>query len=133
VIGGEIASLTVRAIAERPIERPILGFQLKNRLGLTLVAENTVLVSRDQDMALQPGEVITARFRFAMPLVPIGEYVIRTGLANGVEDRNALLDVRHEALLLRCVASTARHGLVGIPMLGIDMSRASAPDAAFAN
>lgn len=133
VIGGEVASLTVRAIAEKPIEKPILGFQLKNRLGLTLVAENTFLVSRDQDMALQPGEVITARFRFAMPLVPIGEYVIRAGLASGIEESNALLDVRHEALLLRCIASSARHGLVGIPMLGIDISRASASDAAFAN
>lgn len=130
VLGGEVVSLTVRAIAEKPIQRPILGFQLKNYLGLTLVGENTFLSSRDQDMGLQPGEVITACFRFVMPLIPVGEYVIRAGLADGVEDNNALLDVRHDALLLRCETSSARHGLVGVPMLGIDIERAPAPVSA---
>jgi lipopolysaccharide transport system ATP-binding protein len=123
VLGGEIVWLTVRAIAEKPILRPILGFQLKNHLGLPLVAENTFLATREQDIGLQPGEVISARFRFMMPLVSVGEYVVRAGFADGVEDNNALIDVKHEALLLRCDTSGVRHGLIGIPMLAIDVTR----------
>jgi lipopolysaccharide transport system ATP-binding protein len=129
VLGGEIICLTVRAVAERVIERPILGFQLKNNLGLTLIAENTFLVTREEEIALWPGAVITAKFHFVMPLVPVGEYVIRAGLADGVEDNNALIHVRHDALLLRCETSGVRHGLIGIPMLGIDIVCDDAPQA----
>lgn len=127
IIGGEIVCLTVRAIAEKPISRPILGFQLKNSLGLPLVAENTFLATQEQDIGLQPGEVVAARFRFAMPLLAVGEYVIRTGFADGVEDNNALIDVKHEALLFRCETSGARHGLVGVPMLDIEVERTPSP------
>jgi lipopolysaccharide transport system ATP-binding protein len=121
--GGEIVCLAVRAVAEKPILRPILGFQLKNRMGLPLVAENTSLMTREQVIDLQPGEIVSARFDFVLPLLAVGEYVIRAGFADGVEDNNALLDVRHEALLLRCQTSGARHGLVGLPMLRIEMVR----------
>lgn len=127
VLGGEVICLTVRAVAEKIVQRPILGFQLKNHLGLTLVAENTFLATREQDIGMVPGEVIAARFRFMMPLVSVGEYVIRAGLADGVEDNNALIDVKHEALLLRCNTSGVRHGLVGIPMLAIDVTREEIP------
>ncbi|MDB5813308.1 MAG: transporter family protein [Rhodocyclales bacterium] len=127
VLGGEIICLTIRAVAEKIIRRPIIGFQLKNNLGLTLIAENTFLVTQDKDIFLCAGEVITARFHFAMPLMPVGEYVVRVGFADGVEDNNALLDVRHDALLLRCETSGVRHGLVGVPMLGIDILRDDAP------
>lgn len=127
VLGGEIVCLAVRAIAEKPIPRPIIGFQLKNRLGLSLVAENTFLATRDQDIGLQPGEIVSAQFRFIMPLLAVSEYVIRAGLADGVEDNNALIDVKHEALLLRCETSGTRHGWVGVPMLGIEVERVPAP------
>lgn len=127
VLGAEIVCITVRAIAEKVILRPILGFQLKNHLGLPLIAENTFLATREQDIGLQPGDVIAARFRFLMPLVSAGDYVIRAGLADGVEDNNALIDVKHEALLLRCETSGHRHGLVGVPMLDIEVEREPAP------
>lgn len=123
VLGGETVYLTVRAIAEKPIDKPILGFQLKNCLGLTLIAENTFLATRDQELGLDPGEVISATFCFVLPLLPVGDYVIRAGLADGIEDNNALIDVRHEALLLHCTTSGARHGLVGVPMHSIVMER----------
>lgn len=128
VLGGEVVCLMVRAVAEKTIQKPILGFQLKNSLGLTLVAENTYLVAHDQDIGLNPGEILTARFQFVMPLVTIGDYVIRVGLADGVEDNNALIDVKHEALLLRCETSGVRHGLVGVPMIKIDIVREPFPE-----
>jgi lipopolysaccharide transport system ATP-binding protein len=130
VLGGESVCLTVRAIAEKTILRPIIGFQLKNSLGLSLVAENTYLATKEQDIGLRAGEIITARFAFFMPLVGRGEYVIRAALADGVEDNNALIDVKHEALLLRCETSGARHGLVGVPMISIEVSRDLVPSIA---
>ena len=34
-----------------------------------------------------------------------------------------MLDTWEEALILHCVTSQVRHGLVGVPMLGVDVSR----------
>ena len=131
-VGAEAVNVTVQAVAERPVQRPILGFQIKNRTGLTLIAENTSAMANGEDFALQPGEVLCASFRFCMPLLPVGDYVVRAGFADGVEDHNALIDVRHEALLLRCRTSGARHGLVGVPMLDVNLRRVAAPSALIA-
>jgi len=130
ILGGESICLTVRAIAERKISRPIIGFQLKNSLGLSLVAENTFLSTAKMDFGLVAGEIITARFSFFMPLIASGEYVVRAALADGVEDNNALIDVKHEALLLRCETSGARHGLVGVAMTAIEVKREREPEIA---
>lgn len=119
--GGEIARLKISAVAEGSVRNPIIGFQLKNERGLTLVAENTFFTAKGKDIAMLPGHVVTAEFRFRMPLLPVGDYAIRVGFADGEEARNALLDVRHEALVLHCTTSGSRHGLVGIPLLGIEV------------
>ncbi|MDB5799579.1 MAG: transporter ATP-binding protein [Rhodocyclales bacterium] len=123
VVGGEVVVLSVRAVAERRILNPILGFQIKNSMGLSLVAENTFYATRNSPVLLEPKEVLSAVFRFEMPLFPIGDYVIRVGLADGVEDNNALIDVIHEALVFKSVTSGARHGLVGVPLFGLEVRR----------
>ena len=128
ILGGEIVCISIRAIAERKIKNPIIGFQLLNYMGLALFAENTYLTTHEKEIELYSGEIITAKFNFVMPLLNIGEYVIRTGFADGVEDNNALMDVINEALLLRCETMGARHGLVCVPMISIIVERDHPPD-----
>jgi lipopolysaccharide transport system ATP-binding protein len=123
VLGGEEVRLRVCVAAEEFVEKPIVGFQIKNDRGLTLIADNSYVATKNSDMSLEAGDVITVDFCFRMPLVSKGDYVVRVGFANGAENNNALLDVQHEALLLTCVSSGMRHGLVGIPMLGIEVNR----------
>jgi lipopolysaccharide transport system ATP-binding protein len=122
VIGGEEIWVEVTAVAEKRIARPIVGFQFKNYMGLSIIAENTAATAADKDLALEPGMAITARFGFRMPLVPVGEYVIRAGLADGSESANALIDVVHEAAILHCTTSAPRHGLVGVPLTGLEIA-----------
>jgi lipopolysaccharide transport system ATP-binding protein len=126
ISGGERVFLTLVVIAERVVQRPILGFQLKNSLGLSLVAENSFLMTEAEDMCMKAGEMMRARFEFTMPLLAVGEYVFRVGFADGTENDNALLDVKHEAILLRSIASSARHGLIGVPMLSVQIDRLTA-------
>jgi lipopolysaccharide transport system ATP-binding protein len=133
VLGGEIVCLEIKAIAEKTIKYPILGFQLRNRLGLPVVAENTFLATRSSEVSLYAGQIISAKFHFMMPLVPVGEYMIRTGLADGVEDDNALLDVKNEALLLRCNTSGVRHGMAGLPLIRVDIKCEQMPVEAIEN
>lgn len=121
VIGGEEIWVEVNAVAERTLDHPIIGFQLQNYMGLTIVGENTAAASKERSIALEAGMSITVRLGFRMPLVPIGVYVFRVALADGMESANAVIDVVHEAAMLRCTASAPRHGLVGTPLVGLEI------------
>jgi lipopolysaccharide transport system ATP-binding protein len=123
VLGGEEVRLKVTAVADRDLAKPILGFQLMNDRGLTLFAENSSVATQDAPFPLRSGDAVTAQFAFRMPLLPVGDYMFRVGFADGDEHNNALLDVRMDALLLRCETSGARHGLVGVPLLGLSLIR----------
>lgn len=116
VIGGEMVRLVVELRAERDLESPIVGFQVRDRLGQSLFADNTYLVTLDNPFVVRAGQRFQAEFSFQMPLLPVGEYVIRPAVAEGTESENAMLHCIDNGLSFRSITSGARHGLVGVPM-----------------
>ncbi len=116
VIGAEIVRLIIDVAADRDLASPIVGFQVKDRLGQVLFADNTYLTTIEQPVAVSAGQRFQAEFCFQMPLLPVGEYVIRAAVAMGVESDNAMLHCIDNALVFRSTTSGARHGLVGVPM-----------------
>lgn len=122
IIGAEVVHLKIGVRAERDLQSPMIGFQVKDRLGQTLFADNTFLITRERPFSVKAGEIFQAEFEFQMPLLPVGDYVIRVATALGVEHENAMLHCLDNALLLRSTTSGARHGLVGVPMFRIQVS-----------
>jgi lipopolysaccharide transport system ATP-binding protein len=116
IIGAEIVRLIIDVAADRDLASPIVGFQVKDRLGQVLFADNTYLTTIEQPVAVSAGQRFQAEFCFQMPLLPVGEYVIRVAIAMGVESDNAMLHCIDNALVFRSTTSGARHGLVGVPM-----------------
>ena len=116
IIGAEIVRLIIDLVTERDLLSPIVGFQVKDRLGQTLFADNTYLTTVEQPIMVPAGQRFQAEFCFQMPLLPVGEYVIRVAVAMGVESDNAMLHCIDNALVFRSATSGARHGLVGVPM-----------------
>jgi len=117
IIGGETVHLVVSLVADRALASPIVGFQVKDRLGQVLFADTTYLTTIEQPLAVAAGQRFSAEFCFQMPLLPVGDYVIRVAVANGgSESENAMLHCIDNALVFRCNTSGARHGLVGQPM-----------------
>jgi lipopolysaccharide transport system ATP-binding protein len=120
IVGGELVTLTIEVRAERDLPSPIVGFQLLDRLGQSLIADNSFLVTRDRVLRVVAGTSFTAEFVFQMPLLPVGEYVIRAAVALGEDESTAVpLHIVDAALVIRSTASGARHGLVGVPMHAI--------------
>jgi lipopolysaccharide transport system ATP-binding protein len=119
VIGAEVVRLKIDVRAERDLQSPMVGFQVKDRLGQTLFADNTFLITRERPFTVKAGQTFQAEFEFQMPLLPVGDYVIRAATAVGVEHENAMLHCLDNALLFRSATSGARHGLVGVPMMRI--------------
>lgn len=122
VIGGELTHLKIDLLAEKALAHPIVGFQFKDRLGQTLFADNTSVVTVERPFSVRAGDVFQATFIFQMPLLPAGDYVLRIAIADGTEDDAIMICCVDDALVLNCVTSGARHGLVGVPMQEISFS-----------
>lgn len=119
--GGELVELAIDARAHSSIVGPILGFYVKDRLGQRLFGDNTYLSYQNQPLAFEAGAGLRASFRFRMPILPTGEYSIDVALATGSQDDHTQQHWIHDALSFRASESTMRHGLVGIPMLSIEL------------
>jgi lipopolysaccharide transport system ATP-binding protein len=119
--GGEEIILQIDAIAHRELDRPILGFSIKNRLGQNLFGDNTYLTFREAPLPARAGDRITARFRFQMPYLPSGDYSVNTAIANGTQIDHVQHHWVDDALFFKVNASHVAKGLVGIPMLEIDL------------
>ena len=124
ILGGELVRLRVIARAERALRSPIIGFQVRDRLGQTLFADNTYLTTVDEPLIIATGELFSAEFDFQMPLLPVGEYAVRAAIADGNEANLAMLHCIETALVFRSVTSGSRHGLVGVPMQRIQIALA---------
>jgi len=122
--GGEIADLIIEAEVLQPIESPIFGFYVKDRLGQRLFGDNTYVTYCDQPVHAQPGTRLRAHFRFRLPVLPSGDYSIDVALATGTQENHTQQHWIHDALTFRAIESTMRHGLVGIPMHAIEIERA---------
>ena len=124
--GGEIADLVIEAEVLKPIEAPIFGFYIKDRLGQKLFGDNTYVNYRDQPLGAEPGTRLRAHFRFRMPVLPNGDYSIDAALATGTQENHTQQHWIHDALAFRASESTICHGLVGIPMHAIEIERVGA-------
>jgi lipopolysaccharide transport system ATP-binding protein len=115
-IGGEAVRLTIRATAYARVERPIIGFLLKDRLGQALFGDNTYLTYLDEPPAAEPGHALVASFEFRMPELPAGDYALSVAVADGTQAAHVQHHWIHDALIVRAHASRVTFGLFGVPM-----------------
>jgi lipopolysaccharide transport system ATP-binding protein len=122
VVGGEVATLQVHVKADQPLDKPIVGFYVKDRLGQTLFGDNTYLSYAREPQAVEAGGQLVASFRFPMPVLPVGDYSIAVAVANGTQAEHVQHHWIHDAVLFRSHTSSTATGLVGIPMLNITLT-----------
>lgn len=113
--GGERVKLTIQAQAFEELERPILGFVVKDRLGQVLFGENTLVYTDLTAMSAKKDQRLKAQFVFRLPMLPNGEYAVSASIADGDLDSNVQHHYLHDALILSVTSSKVRWGLVGIP------------------
>jgi lipopolysaccharide transport system ATP-binding protein len=119
LVGGELVRLVIKATANEKIENPILGFNLKDRLGQYIFGDNTYLANRDTPLRLFPNQSMTAIFEFRMPILHPSEYAFAVALATGSQDAHEQIQWIHEALIIQSNSPITHQGLCGIPMLKI--------------
>lgn len=123
VLGGDVVRLSIEANVFKRLDGPILGFYVKDRLGQRLFGDNTYLSTINAPITSDANERLRADFRFRMPILPTGDYTVDVALASGSQDDHTQQHWIHDALTFRASESTMRHGLVGIPMLSVELKR----------
>ena len=121
VVGGESVTLEVRCRAHKDLFSPIVGFFIKDRLGQPLFGDNTYLSFMNKPLSVPANSDFSAKFSFAIPILPVGDYSINAALAEGTQHDHVQHHWIHEAMIFRSTASSITSGLVGIPMHTIGM------------
>lgn len=121
VVGGEHVGISLAVRAKVAIESLIVGFVIKDRHGQPLFGDNTCLTTLDAPVALAAGATARVSFRFAMPIMPSGDYAVSLAVSDGNQREHKVLQWIHDALVVSSHASSVSHGLVGIPMRAIEI------------
>jgi len=121
VHGGEVVSIEVAIDALSRLERPIVGFYVKDRLGQNLFGDSTFLSFRARPQAVPQGGRLRAWFKFRMPTLPPGDYFVSLAVADGTQEDHVQHHWVHEALMFKSVTSSVSKGLIGIPMMDIQL------------
>lgn len=119
--GGENVRVTVCAKAHGPLQNPILGFLLRDRLGQDLFGENTLSFTKHVPISIEPGTCFQGIFEFKLPMLPNGQYAVMASVADGDVHKNIQHHFLHDALIIDVVSSKVRYGLVGIPFSRVEL------------
>lgn len=116
VVGGEPVRLQIRCRANQVLSSPIIGFEVYDRLGQTLFADNTYVASIDPPPGVQAGQVLVASFDFRMPVLREGDYTMSAAIADGNQHHHVQHHWLHDALAFHVHARGICLGLFGAPM-----------------
>ena len=111
VRGGERVTLLVEAGGVGGLRQPVVGFYVKDRLGQQLFGENTLAAATP---APRPGDRLIARFRFVMPRLFPGDYLVAVAIADGTQADHVHHEWRHDAWHFTSAWPGGATGLVGI-------------------
>lgn len=120
--GGERVLLRIRASVNQPLDSPLIGFFVKDRLGQSLFGEHTYTYVQPP-MKVAGGEVLEATFRFTLPMLPNGDYSMTVSIADGDPFANTQHSWLHDAVLIKVASPKLRYGLVGVPFDEVSMRR----------
>ncbi|WOD40409.1 ABC transporter ATP-binding protein [Nodosilinea sp. E11] len=119
--GGEMVRMVIRAIVYQDIDRPIIGFLVRDRLGQVLFGENTSSFTDLNPLSVVAGSTIESEYIFRLPMLPNGHYSVMASLADGDLYNNVQHHWLHNALILNVSSSKVRWGLVGVHFENIQL------------
>jgi len=119
--GGERVCMKIHARANEVIEKPILGFVLRDRLGQDIFGENTLSFTAMKPIGLIARQEFEAEFIFRLPMLPNGEYIVMASVADGDQYENVQHHYLHDAFVVNVSSSKVRFGLVGVNFEQVNM------------
>lgn len=110
VFTGEALRVRITVEYQADIERPIVGFTVRDRLGVEVTATNTSF----EDHLLPParaGERCTVEFEVQLPKLAPGSFTLSPAVASGTVVRHEMCDWVDNALHFTLISSSIVYGL----------------------
>jgi lipopolysaccharide transport system ATP-binding protein len=114
--GGEDVSIRILCTSKISINGPIIGFQIKDRLGQVLFGANTFSKYCEAPLKLAVGQIFSAIFTFRLPLLPTGDYSINAAIAEGTQESHVQHHWIDDALIFKVHARNFRFGVFEVEM-----------------
>ncbi len=96
---GDLVTVRVSVRFERPVESPLFGILMRNRLGEEISGSNTSVENLRLPPA-RPGQVYTVDFHLRLPVLQPGHYYLTPAVANGTHRDSEMCDFVENALNL---------------------------------
>ncbi|MFH1573473.1 MAG: ABC transporter ATP-binding protein [Acidobacteriota bacterium] len=118
VFGGQLVTLRISAEFKRDVASPILGYTLRDRMGVDISACNTSYAGRILPAA-RAGQIFTTDFEIGMPVLAAGSYSISPAVAEGSILQHDMCDWIDNALVFSLQPESLVYGLM---KMNVDVS-----------
>jgi ABC-type polysaccharide/polyol phosphate transport system ATPase subunit len=110
-VGGQKVIIRVSAQFKEDVTTPILGFTLRDRLGVEMSGCNTSYADQPMSIA-RKGQVITSDFHVTLPILAPGSYSISPAVAKGTIQRHDMCDWIDNALVFTLQSKGLVYGVM---------------------
>lgn len=112
--GGQTILIRISVLFHEYVRQPIIGFMIKNRIGLFLTGTNTKM--EGSSVPEQPkGSICSVEFRFPLPMLSTGNYSLTVAVADGLLEDYAVCDWIENTYVIEIISATLVHGLLRLP------------------
>jgi len=110
-VGGQEVTIRVSAKFRQDVDTPILGYTLRDRLGVEMSGCNTSYALRPLPSA-RKDQIITSDFRVTLPYLAPGSYSISPAVAKGSIERHDMCDWIDNALVFTLRSESQVYGVM---------------------
>jgi len=121
IVGGETVKLEIHCLIKDKLLSPIIGFQVKDRLGQIIFGDNTFLSYINNPVSVFSNQNLTASFEFIMPILPMGDYTVSVAIAEGTQKEHVQHHWVNDVIAFKSHSSSVCTGLVGLVNVNISM------------
>lgn len=121
ILGGMPVNLELSFVAHRDLERLIVGFLIKDRLGQVILGDNNCIIHQDNPVNAEAGKTYQVSFGLTMPYLAVSEYIVSAAVASGTQAEHIQHCWLHDGLVFRAEKGPVVHGIMGIPMAYCDI------------
>ncbi len=111
---GELVTVRISIRAEQPTPLPIVGFMLRNHLGVDFSGTNTAMESVAMP-PLEPGDTLTVDFQVTLPELYPGHFSFSPAVANGTLEGYEMCDWIDNAVTLQMEKRREMYGHFRMP------------------
>jgi lipopolysaccharide transport system ATP-binding protein len=109
----------------KEVHTPAVGVAIKDRLGQSIFTETTTFAFskyyQNDGLSFLPGDQISVNFKYTMPMLREGEYVLTLAVASGLGHAHVQEHLIYEGIVLKVIGSRVVHGIAALANLDTEI------------